>query len=189
MRWIYSRGSDIRAVARGCGGRYDEEHHVLGRTIAKAMFSGRRNVGSLSRTEGYCVARKFESRSAGEHVEELARARMEMPHFAGTRRYTLLDDAKICTFQKMPTVANGSPGVVLGALPINRHRFDLHVRFSLQWRHRPVHFPAVLTQDHSGAKRRQGSNRVTLNWHCSVVNAHSVLHHGNSKQILRVGKS
>jgi hypothetical protein len=76
IRWTYSRRSDIRAIARGCGGRYDEEHHVLGRTIAEAMFSGRSNVNTLSRSEGYCVARKFESRSAGEHVEELARARM-----------------------------------------------------------------------------------------------------------------
>ena len=141
MRWIYSRGSDIRAVARGCGGRYDEEHHVLGRTIAKAMFSGRRNVGSLSRTEGYCVARKFESRSAGEHVEELPRARMEMPHIAGTRRYTLLDDAKICTFQKMPTVANGSPGVVFGGRPINWHGVDWHVPILIEWFFRNVRCP------------------------------------------------
>jgi hypothetical protein len=125
-RGAYSYRSHIRAIARGCGGRYDEEHHVLGRAIAEAMFYGRRDVNTMSRTEGYSVALEFESCCAGEHVEELARSRMEMGRFAGTRRYTLLDDAKIRTFQKMPTVANGSPDVVLCARPINRHRFSWH---------------------------------------------------------------
>ena len=74
-----SRRSHIRAIARGGRGRYDQEHHVLGRTIAEAMVNGRRHVNSLSCTEGYRVAREFESRGAGEHVEKLAPTRMEMP--------------------------------------------------------------------------------------------------------------
>src|SRR5450631_4223777 len=122
MRWSHSARFHIRSIARGCGGRYDEEHHVLGRTIAEAMFNGRRNVNTLSGTEGDRVAGEFESCGAGEHIEELARARMEMSHFAGIRRYALLDDAEIRTLQKVPTIANGSPGVVLCARPINRHR-------------------------------------------------------------------
>jgi hypothetical protein len=156
----HSRRFDIRSIARGGGGRYDEEHHVLGRTIAEAMFNGRRNVNTLPGIEGDRVAREFERRGAGEHIEELSRVRMEMPHFAGTRRYALLDDAEIHTLQQMPTVANGSPRVVLSARPINRHQSGGYCRFLLEWRHRVIRGRGAFAERPLAAKRNRASNEV-----------------------------
>ena len=50
-----------------------------------------------------------------------------MSDLSGTRRRTLLNVAEIRALQKMPTVANGSPGVVFGGRPINWHGVVWHV--------------------------------------------------------------
>ena len=106
--------SHVCAIARRCGGRDDEEDDILCRTIAEAVFKVRRHMNALSGSEVYRVAGQFERRSAREHIEELACARVKVPDLAGPRRHTLLNDAEIRALQKMPTVADGSPGVVFG---------------------------------------------------------------------------
>jgi hypothetical protein len=124
---IRSSLSRVCAIARRCGRRDDEEDDIFCRTIAEAVFKVRRHMNALSGSEVYRVAGEFECRSAREHIEELACARVKVPDLSGTRRHTLLNDAEIRALQKMPTVADGSPGVVLGARPINWHGVVWHV--------------------------------------------------------------
>jgi len=98
-------------------------------------------MNALSGSEVYRVVGEFERRSAREHIEELARARVKVPDLSGTRRHTLLNDAEIRAFQKMPTVADGSPGVVFGSRPINWHGVDWHVPILIEWFFRNVRCP------------------------------------------------
>jgi len=131
----------VCAIARCCGGRDDEEDDIFCRTIAEAVFKVRRHMNALSGSEVYRVAGEFDRRSAREHIEELARARVKVPDLSGTRRHTLLNDAEIRAFQKMPTVADGSPGVVFGSRPINWHGVDWHVPILIEWFFRNVRCP------------------------------------------------
>src|ERR1700733_9880792 len=120
------------AIARRCGGRDDEEDDILCRTIAEAVFKVRRHMNALSGSEAYRVAGEFERRSAREHIEELACAGVKVSDLSGTRRHTFLNDAEIRALQEMPTVADGSPGVVFGGRPINWHGVVWHVSILIE---------------------------------------------------------
>jgi hypothetical protein len=126
--------SHVCAIARRCGGRDDEEDDIFCRPIAEAVFKVWLHMNALSGSEGDRVAGEFKRRSAREHIEELARVRVKVSDLSGARRHTLLNDTEIRALKKMPTVANGSPRVVLSARPINRHQFGGHFGFLLEWR-------------------------------------------------------
>ena len=64
----------VRAIARRCGRGDDEEDDLFCRRIAEAVFKVWRHMNALSGSEGDRVADEFKRRSAGEHIEELARA-------------------------------------------------------------------------------------------------------------------
>ena len=139
--------SHVCAIARRCGGRDDEEDDIFCRTIAEAVFKVRRHMNALSGSEVYRVAGEFERRSAREHIEELACARVKVSDLSGTRRHTLLNDAKIRALQIMPTVADGSPGVVFGGRPINWHGVVQHVPILIEWFFRNVRSPESRAYD------------------------------------------
>jgi hypothetical protein len=130
---IRLRRPHVGAIARRGGGRDDQEDDLFGRTIAEAVFKVRRYMNALTGSEGDRVIGEFERRGACEHIEELACARMKVSDLSGTRRHTLLNDAKIRALQKVPTVADGTPGVMFGARLINRHQFSGHFGLLLAW--------------------------------------------------------
>ena len=149
--------SHVCAIVRRCGGRDDEEDDVLCRAIAEAVFKVRRHMNALSGSEGDRVAGEFERRSAREHIEELARARVKVSDLSGTRRNTLLNDAEIRALQKMPTVADGSPGVVFGGRPINWHGVVWHVPILIESFFRNVRSPESTATSGTDAGQRHGS--------------------------------
>jgi hypothetical protein len=66
---------------------------------------------------------------------------VKVSDLSGTRRHTLLNEAEIRAVQKMPTVADGSPGVVFGGRPINWHGVVWHVPILIEWFFRNVRSP------------------------------------------------
>jgi hypothetical protein len=87
--------SRVCAIARRCGGRDDEEDDIFCRPIAEAVFKVWLHMNALSGSQGDRVAGEFKRRSAREHIEELARARVKVSDLSGARRHTLLNDAEI----------------------------------------------------------------------------------------------
>ena len=82
--------------------------------IANLMGFTRRYLDGLTWAKHKLTASYFDGESSAKYVEELVRLPMKVPHLSGPRRHSLFDNAQCCGLDEVPSIATGTPGVVLG---------------------------------------------------------------------------
>ena len=91
-----------------------QELGIDGGLIANLMGFTRGYLDTLTWAKHNFAASDLDGESSAKHIEELVRLPMKVPNLSSARRHSLFDNAQCRSLDEVPSIATGTPGVVLG---------------------------------------------------------------------------